>query len=136
MGTVKLYILDHLCYNIYRLGIVGIDDAFPAEHSHQLIKRLYQETSKREASANQETVHRFNTQRSTILLNRIRNRIMNDQGNMRETRTKEGLKTGDTAFLVRYYLKFSLQKLMKTENCLCRSGDGTYSENIPVGRYY
>lgn len=40
------------------------------------------------------------------------------------------MKIGDTACLVRYYAPVSMKKLMTTENCFCRSGDGTFSETF------
>lgn len=46
MGTVKWHILHHICYDMYRIGTVHINDSITAGHSHQLIKRLYLQTSK------------------------------------------------------------------------------------------
>lgn len=76
------------------------------EYLHRLIKCLYRQTSKVQTSAVQETVHRFNTHRITISSNRLqkRHKIMNDRGNMKWTRKKKNLKTGDRERLVRKFV--------------------------------
>lgn len=64
MGTLKLHILDHICYDIYIIGHLPINDADRAEHSHQLVKILHPQKTRIPANAVEETVHRFNTQRT------------------------------------------------------------------------
>lgn len=90
---------------MYILDSVHINDTGPAERSHQVINRMYRETSK---SAVQENMDRFKTQGNTIPSNRLGNRqkLKNDHVNMRMTRTKEFVKTVVTAFLVRITCRY------------------------------
>lgn len=56
MGTLKFHLLDHLVDDLRRMGGIHTLDAGLYEHSHARVKRWYNRTSKRRATAMSESM--------------------------------------------------------------------------------
>ena len=59
MGTPKFHMLDHICYDIERMGGLQYGDASYFERAHISLKERFREGSKRKSSSTDEVVTNF-----------------------------------------------------------------------------
>lgn len=64
-GDCEMEHIWWICYDIYRLGSLHINEARAIEHLNQLIERMFCQTSMKKGSAVQEAINRFNTKQNT-----------------------------------------------------------------------
>lgn len=86
---------------MYTLDDIHINDAGPAEDSHYIIKMIYRRTSKRQETAVQESVRRFNTERNPSVSSGgdKGHKLMNGFSIANKKIRKKGAERGDTTCL-------------------------------------
>lgn len=105
MGTPKFHLLDHICYDLERMGGLQYGDASQFEHSHVVVKDLHRNTSKRKRSEMDETVENFGI---SVFMKRVK----------KTSRSKKGARyntyTDNVVSLVRDGTRFSFSELKNT----------------------